>query len=87
MKTVSVKVLFFAQAREISGKSQAVLAGLPEEIRVIDLLDKICNTFKLHSIRDSVILSVDEQYCSELEDLVTLKDNSEVAVIPPISGG
>lgn len=86
MKTVSVKVLFFAQARELSGCSQAVLA-VQERIRVKDLLATICDTYKLGLIRDSVILSVDEQYCSDTDLVVCLKENSEVAVIPPISGG
>lgn len=87
MKTVSVRVLFFAQARELSGLSQAVLATIPETILAKDLLDTICDSFKLTLIKDSVILSVDEQFCSDPNQLVTLRDNSEVAVIPPISGG
>lgn len=86
MIDVSVKVLFFAQARELSGVSQAVLT-VPQEIRVKDLLDKICDSFKLTLIADCVILSIDEQFCSDPNLHVTLRDGSEVAVIPPISGG
>lgn len=86
MNTVSVNILFFAQARELSGLSRAVLE-LPEEILIKDLLDKICDSFKLHLIRNSVILSVDEEYCSDPNLHVSLRQNSEIAVIPPISGG
>lgn len=86
MKTVSVRVLFFAQARELSGVSQAALT-VPENLPLKDLLDKICDSFSLTLIRDSVILSIDEEFCSDQNQLVTLRENSEVAVIPPISGG
>lgn len=86
MTTVPVKILFFAQARELSGLSSTTLE-LPEQILVSDLLDTICRSFNLNVIRNSVILSVDEQYCADLNVLVSFTARSEVAVIPPISGG
>lgn len=86
MSEVTVKILFFAQARELSGISKAELR-LPEQILGRELLDRICETFKLELIKDSVILSIDEQYCDDQNSVISLRDNSEVAVIPPISGG
>lgn len=86
MNAVPVNILFFAQARELSGVSRAVLQ-VPERILVRELLNLICDTFSLQLIKDSVILSVDEEYCSDPEQRVTLRPNSEIAVIPPISGG
>ena len=86
MSIVSIRVLFFAQARELSGQSQAVLQ-VPEEITARDLLEAICGAFNLSLIRNSVILSVDEQFAADPDLLLTLRENTEVAVIPPISGG
>lgn len=86
MTGVTVQVLFFAQARELSGVSHAQLT-IPQQILVGDLLDTICESFNLTRIRDSVILSIDEEFQSDPRVQVTLRENSELAVIPPISGG
>lgn len=86
MSQVTIKVLFFAQARELSGLSRAELK-LDEQILGRDLLNRICESFNLDLIKESVILSIDEQYCDDLGSIISLRDNSEVAVIPPISGG
>lgn len=86
MSQVTIKVLFFAQARELSGLSRAELK-LDAQILGRDLLNRICESFNLDLIKESVILSIDEQYCDDLGSIISLRDNSEVAVIPPISGG
>lgn len=83
---VAVRVLFFAHARELSGLSRTSLE-VPQAITVRQLLDTICGQFNLQKIRNCVILSVDEEYCDDLEQSLELRNDCEIAVIPPISGG
>lgn len=82
---VEVKVLFFAKAREISEKQNALI-HVPNEITCRDLLGKIVEEFSLHQIRHSVILAVNEDFC-HLDDQLFLKQGDEIAIIPPLSGG
>lgn len=79
-----VSIVFFAKARELSGLSEAQLR-VPAHIAVEELLAIICENFSLNSIRSSLFLALNEDYC--VDPVVQLKDGDEIAVIPPISGG
>lgn len=84
MDQVTVKVLFFAVSKEISGKSETELR-VKSKISYNDLKQLICENFRLEIIKQNIILAVNQDYCEE-GDLV-LKDNDELAVIPPLSAG
>jgi molybdopterin synthase sulfur carrier subunit len=84
MEVVTVKVLFFAVSKEISGKSEADLI-VKSKIPYSELKQLICENFGLEIIKQNIILAVNQDYCEE-GDLV-LKENDELAVIPPLSAG
>lgn len=81
---VEVTVLLFAKAREIVGKKQEKLV-LPNTLTYAELFDRIVEEFSLQSIKDSLILAVNEEFCTE--DSFELRSGDEIAVIPPLSGG
>lgn len=84
MDLVTVKVLFFAVSKEISGQSESNFK-LKSKISYDELKQLICESFGLEVIKQNIILAVNQDYCDE-GDLV-LKDNDELAVIPPLSAG
>lgn len=83
---ISVKILFFAKAREIVGTKTAFLELNSPKTTYLHLLNKITDQFSLKEIQQSVILSLNEEYCKPEDDLI-LKPGDEIAVIPPLSGG
>lgn len=84
MDFVTVKVLFFAVSKEISGRSEAELS-VKSRITYTELKQLIVEKFGLKLIENNIILTVNQDYCEE-GDLV-LKENDELAVIPPLSAG
>lgn len=84
MALVTVKVLFFAVSKEISGQAETELR-VKSRISYDELKQLICDSFGLEIIKRNIILAVNQDYCEE-GDLV-LKDNDELAVIPPLSAG
>lgn len=85
MDIVTIKVLFFAVSKEFSGQSEADFC-VKSKISCKDLKDLICQSFGLNIIKQNIILAVNQDYCEEEGELV-LKDNDELAVIPPLSAG
>nr|XP_023022505.1 molybdopterin synthase sulfur carrier subunit [Leptinotarsa decemlineata] len=81
---VHIKILFFAKAREIVGKSSDFINITPS-LTYQELLDKIVSFYSLEDIKDNLILSVNEEFCEDTT--ITLKAGDEIAVIPPLSGG
>ena len=43
--------------------------------------------FRLSVLQDQVVLTVRQQYVAISDQVVTLGDGDEVAVVPPLSGG
>lgn len=85
-RKVQVTVLFFAVARDLAGREQATLS-LTADTRPEWLLSEIAQTFDgIGRIRDSVVLSLNQEYC-EPDQQISLSPGDELAVIPPISGG
>lgn len=86
---IKVKVLFFAKARELAGEIREAQLDLPfqEQYCCSHLLTLICDKHNLNLIKDSVILAVNEEYCNDLSNFVSLKTGDEIAIIPPLSGG
>lgn len=83
--SVSVKLIFFAKAREIVGKHETLI-NLPTEILYEDLFEKLVKEYNLKAIEKNFIIALNQEYCS-LGTILALKENDEIAVIPPLSGG
>lgn len=81
---VDIKVLFFAISRELAGISESSIK-VKSKISFEELKHQICNNFGLEIIQNNIVLAVNHEYV-EGGDIV-LKNNDELAVIPPLSGG
>lgn len=81
---MQVRVLFFGRLKEIVGLAEDN-AELSEGARVEDLFARYGNKFpELARFRPSVAAAVNQEYA---EWGAALKNNDEVAFLPPVSGG
>lgn len=81
---MKIKVLYFASAREVSGKTAEDLE-VPSPCTVADLkviLSDRCRD--LNFDKNKIKVAVNKRYS---DDSIILKDTDEVALIPPIAGG
>src|SRR5207249_7501306 len=82
--TMTVRVRLFARARDLAGTDRLELI-LPVDARVGDLrqaLSRVCPA--LASFLDRCAIAVQDEFAS---DDTPLSAESEVAVLPPVSGG
>lgn len=82
---IKVTILFFAKARELTGNKECQIY-IPRRLSAVDLLDKIIYTFGLDTIRNQLILSVNEEFVIP-NCILVLSEKDKIAVIPPLSGG
>lgn len=85
LSQVSIKILFFAIVKDLTGKKEDRFC-VPSVVKGSSLLDLIIKEYHLDTVRNNVILAVNEDWV-DLDSTLTLKDSDEVAVIPPLSGG
>lgn len=86
MDKVTVRILFFAKSRELSGRTEATIE-VQRVIQCQQLLNILCEVYQLTAIKDNLILALNSDYCDDLAADLTLNGNDEIAIIPPISGG
>lgn len=83
---VSVQLLLFAKAKELGGCGQLQIS-VPSELSGAELKSRVLAELpQLQVIEDNFVLAVDCDYVNP-GDLLRLKSNCEVAIIPPLSGG
>lgn len=85
MTEVNVKIIFFAQARELS-KLNSTITKVPQTLYGHDLRSILVNKFNLLTIKNVFIIAVNENYISDSLE-ITFIEGDIVAIIPPISGG
>ena len=79
-----IKVMLFAAAKEVAGTGQLEIE-LPAGARMGDLKVAIVRTVpELEALVAKSAFSIDQQYATD-DDL--LSQESEFALIPPVSGG
>ncbi|RVE53865.1 hypothetical protein evm_001527 [Chilo suppressalis] len=82
---VTVKLLFFAKAKELAGLKETTVQ-LPSKISYEQLVNYIVDRFNLETIKNNILLAKNEQACEQSGD-IEIKDKDNIAVIPPLSGG
>ena len=81
---MNVKVKFFAIARDLVGKDEMLLS-LPEHASTTTVIDKLIERFpKFQDWKPYIRIAVNYEYVPQDHKL---KDNDEIAIIPPVSGG
>ncbi|XP_054468956.1 molybdopterin synthase sulfur carrier subunit-like isoform X2 [Anoplopoma fimbria] len=86
--TAQVCVLYFAKSVELTGLKEEELVAVPTPISSRDLWRLLLQRHpRLSVLQDQVVLAVRQQYVAIGDQVVTLGDGDEVAVVPPLSGG
>ena len=100
---MQVKVLYFASVRELTGRDfQEIKLSQPSKeeddifVETADsILEKVleqvksceCEFEPLEELINRSMLAVDNEYCMDRGQEIKLSAKSEIAIIPPISGG
>ncbi|XP_063539511.1 molybdopterin synthase sulfur carrier subunit [Cydia strobilella] len=82
---VNVKILFFAQSKELAGTKETSIL-LPKKISYQQLLNIITENYNLQAIKNNILLAKNEEVCDESLD-IEINERDLIAVIPPLSGG
>jgi molybdopterin converting factor subunit 1 len=81
---MQVRILFFGILKELAGKSKDRLE-LPEGASVRDVLEQYASRMpKIRESLSSLAVAVNKEYAGAE---TVLKENDEVALLPPVSGG
>ena len=81
---MKISIVLFAAAREMVGASSVDL-NLSESATVCDLRNELVQRYpELANLITNSLFSVDHEYANDQSELF---EGSEVALIPPVSGG
>jgi molybdopterin synthase sulfur carrier subunit len=80
---MNLKVLCFGITRDIIGQFEYKLS-LSSDATVADLKKQLSAQFLEFATLKSLRIALNEEYA---EDTMTLKENDEIVLIPPVSGG
>lgn len=80
---MKLKILCFGITRDIIGQFEYQMS-LPAEATVADLKEQLSSQFPAFTKLKSLRIALNEEYA---DDVMTLKENDEIVLIPPVSGG
>ena len=81
---MDVRVRLFARAKDLVG-AETVTVEVPREATIGDLRQKLAKQYPaLAPILERSALAVNDEFA---DDALTVPGNSEIAVLPPVSGG
>lgn len=81
---MNVEIKLFAVAKQLAG-SETVAVRIPNRATVQELRDAICQQHtELHDITERALIAIDAEYVNN--DAI-VPERSEIALIPPVSGG
>ncbi|XP_005748478.1 molybdopterin synthase sulfur carrier subunit isoform X3 [Pundamilia nyererei] len=85
---LQVCVLYFAKSVELAGVKEEKTVAVPTPISSHDLWKLLLQRHpRLCELQDGVVLAVRQEYVPIGDQVLTLGDGDEVAVVPPLSGG
>jgi len=88
---IDAELLFFGKSRDLAGMphTRIQLSTNPQGKAALSRIHiEIFHAFpSLQSIEDTCILAIDKVYCTNADEEIELREGSEIAVIPPLSGG
>lgn len=79
-----IKVLFFGKLRELLELDSKILTILQDNYSIQDLVNHLKTTNPILN-EHKFVVSLNKNYVFDLDE--DLRNNDEVALIPPISGG
>lgn len=79
-----IKVLFFGKLRELLELDSKILTILQDNYSIQDLVNYLKQSYPILN-EDKFVVSLNKNYVFDLDE--DLRNNDEVALIPPISGG
>jgi molybdopterin converting factor subunit 1 len=84
MTQVRVRVLFFGMLRDITGRTEESIE-IAEGARLDSVFDHYARQFpRLRGLESSIVLACNQQFCDRSTNV---RENDEVAFLPPVSGG
>uniref|UniRef100_A0A915PLL7 Molybdopterin synthase sulfur carrier subunit n=1 Tax=Setaria digitata TaxID=48799 RepID=A0A915PLL7_9BILA len=86
---VPVHLVLFGKARELLSNASERNLNVPRVLKCQQLRQLIFHEMiqELSSIEKSCMLALNQEYIGNHNDEITISAHSEIAVIPPISGG
>jgi len=86
-RKIKVSLLFFAKIREITGKTSTDFL-VDKLLTSSELINQIFEQYpELKPLEKNLIIAVNQVYINNFEEVINFKENDEIALIPPISGG
>lgn len=81
----NVTVRLFARARDLAGRERVELGLAEQGARVVDLRRMLTELYpELGEFLDRCLVAINGEFA---DDFAVVPDGSEVAVLPPVSGG
>lgn len=80
---MNIKILLFGITRDIIGNSTLSLT-VPRDQNVGSMLRELKSRYPAFNELTSLLVAVNSEYADEK---LVLKENDEIALIPPVSGG
>jgi molybdopterin synthase catalytic subunit len=81
---VRVKVLFFGQLKDITGRSEELIE-LSDGARLSSVFDHYASVFpRMRELKASIVMACNRQFSDPSAEV---EDGDEVAFLPPVSGG